>query len=128
MNTTLLQLQSVLRDRFPEASSAAFQGRDRGQDEPRLQPGRLVEITGQTSGQVLRQCMTGKKAALIDGADAFEPAGIEPADLRQLLWVPCRKATEAIRAADLLLRDGNLPVVLLDLRLNPQRGQRGQAT
>ena len=30
----------------------------------------------------------------------------------------CRKATEAIKSADLLLRDGNLPLVLMDLQLN----------
>jgi len=32
--------------------------------------------------------------------------------------VRCSKAAEAIRAADLLLRDGNFPLVMLDLVLN----------
>ena len=60
--------------------------------------------------------------ALIDGRDSFDPsasAGIDGNALRHLLWVRCRKATEAIQAADLLLRDGNFPLVLLDLILNP---------
>ena len=41
------------------------------------------------------------------------------ADLSRLLWVRCRSTTEALKAADLLLRDGNLPLVLLDLVSNP---------
>ncbi len=60
--------------------------------------------------------------ALIDGRDSFEPSasgGIGGSALRHLLWVRCRKATEAMQAADLLLRDGNFPLVILDLVLNP---------
>jgi hypothetical protein len=34
--------------------------------------------------------------------------------------VRCRKAAEAIKAADLLLRDGNFPLVIVDLILNPR--------
>src|SRR6185369_11459066 len=40
-------------------------------------------------------------------------------DLSRLLWVRCRSAGEALKAADLLLRDSNLPLVLLDLAANP---------
>jgi hypothetical protein len=36
-----------------------------------------------------------------------------------LLWVRCRTAAEAIKAADLAVRDGNVPLVLLLLTLNP---------
>ncbi len=36
-----------------------------------------------------------------------------------LLWVRCTKALDAIKAADLLLRDGNFPLVIVDLVLNP---------
>jgi hypothetical protein len=57
--------------------------------------------------------------ALIDGRDSFDPKSIGSAALRHLLWVRCRKATEAMQAADLLLRDGNFPLVILDLVLNP---------
>ena len=38
--------------------------------------------------------------------------------LRNLLWVRCTKALDAVKAADLLLRDGNFPLVVLDLVLN----------
>jgi len=56
--------------------------------------------------------------ALIDGRDSFDPCGLNTASLRQLLWIRCSKASEAIKAADLLLRDGNFPLVIIDLVLN----------
>jgi RecA/RadA recombinase len=52
--------------------------------------------------------------ALVDGADCFEP--VSTAD--HLLWVRCRYALEAVKATDLLLRDGNIPVTILDLKQN----------
>ena len=56
--------------------------------------------------------------ALIDGRDSFDPCGLENISLRYLLWVRCSKAFEAVKAADLLLRDGNFPLVIVDLVLN----------
>jgi hypothetical protein len=56
--------------------------------------------------------------ALIDGRDSFDPCGLNNALLRHLLWVRCSKASEAIKAADLLLRDANFPLVIVDLVLN----------
>ncbi|HEX4667992.1 MAG TPA: hypothetical protein VH207_15480 [Chthoniobacterales bacterium] len=57
--------------------------------------------------------------ALIDGRDSFDPQSIGAGPLPHLLWVRCAKATEAMQAADLLLRDGNFSLVILDLVLNP---------
>jgi hypothetical protein len=57
--------------------------------------------------------------ALIDGRDSFDPCGLNNTSLRHLLWVRCSKASEAIKAADLLLRDGNFLLVIVDLVLNP---------
>ena len=56
--------------------------------------------------------------ALIDGADSFDPGSSNNSVLRHLLWVRCRKAFDAIKAADFLLRDGNFPLVIVDLVLN----------
>src|SRR3989440_5291185 len=56
--------------------------------------------------------------ALIDGRDSFDPCGLDNFSLRHLFWVRCSKASEAIKAADLLLRDGNFPLVIVDLVLN----------
>src|SRR6266853_1126874 len=56
--------------------------------------------------------------ALIDGSDSFDPGSSDNSALRHLLWVRCTKALEAFKAADLLLRDGNFPLVIVDLVLN----------
>ena len=56
--------------------------------------------------------------ALIDGLDSFDPCGLDNAWLQQLLWVRCSKASEGVKAADVLLRDGNFPLVIVDLVLN----------
>lgn len=56
--------------------------------------------------------------ALIDGRDSFDPCSLANSCLRHLLWVRCTKALEAVKAADLLLRDGNFPLVIVDLVLN----------
>jgi hypothetical protein len=55
--------------------------------------------------------------ALIDGSDSFDPQPSAQA-LGNLLWVRCHQASQAVQAADLLLRDGNFPLVVLDLVLN----------
>jgi hypothetical protein len=56
--------------------------------------------------------------ALIDGRDSFDCCALANSVLRQVLWVRCTKAIEAVKAADLLLRDGNFPLVIVDLILN----------
>jgi hypothetical protein len=56
--------------------------------------------------------------ALIDGRDSFDPQPLGNICLRNLLWVRCTQAIEAVKAADLLLRDGNFTLVILDLVLN----------
>ncbi len=56
--------------------------------------------------------------ALVDGCDSFDPVPLGNARLQNLLWVRCRKASDAIKSADFLLRDGNFPLVIVDLVLN----------
>src|SRR5437588_12502447 len=60
-----------------------------------------------------------RPVALIDGRDSFDPQPLGNACLRHLLWVRCNKAFEAIKAADLLLRDSNFTLLIVDLVLNP---------
>src|SRR5204862_4683689 len=55
---------------------------------------------------------------LVDGSDSLDPGGWENSALQRLLWVRCRKGFGAIIAADFLLRDGNFPLVIVDLFLN----------
>ncbi|MEZ0274008.1 MAG: hypothetical protein ACAH88_03825, partial [Roseimicrobium sp.] len=65
-----------------------------------------------------------EQVALVDGADAFDPRTLSQQALGRLLWLRCRDVQKAVRAADLLLRDGNIPRVLLDLQLCPERAVR----
>jgi hypothetical protein len=67
-------------------------------------------------------------AALVDASRSFSVEGCESEVLRRLLWVMCGNARQAVRAADLLLRDANLPLVLLDLQSVPAGELRGIPT
>ena len=60
-----------------------------------------------------------KPLALIDGRDSFDPASYGADSCSRLLWVRCRDGNESLRCCDLLLHDGNLPLLILDLLLNP---------
>ena len=80
---------------------------------PRLSAGSasLIHLLVQTARR------DGYFAALIDGRDSFDPIALE--NSAALLWVRCQKVFEAIKAADILLRDGNFPLLIVDLVLNP---------
>lgn len=58
--------------------------------------------------------------ALIDGRNSFDPLSLSTPDATpgRLLWLRCHNAPQCLRAADLLLRDGNLNLLLIDLQLN----------
>jgi len=60
-------------------------------------------------------------AALIDPSRSFDPDSYSPETLRRLLCVFCPTPEKAVKAADLLLRDGNVPLVLLDFQMAPVR-------
>ena len=90
--------------------------------------GDLTELVGEGpcsgTAQVIHALMRrmgrdGRFMALVDGADSLDVDAADAGDLERLLWVRCRAADEALKAADLLLRDRNVPVVVVDLKLNP---------
>jgi len=90
-----------------------------------LPAGQLTELVsaGPSSGgqTILAQLLhttrgTQQRIALIDGADGFAPEAVPADTLRHLVWVRARNPEQALAAADLLVRDGNYAVVVLDLR------------
>lgn len=101
-------------------------------------PGTLAELAGGGPGSGLSLVIasllatrdfpgapsTERPLALIDARDSFDPASFAPDQCARLLWVRCRETGDALRAADLLLRDGNLPLVVLDLAGLPARELR----
>src|SRR5947209_9193187 len=57
-----------------------------------------------------------QRVALIDAMDAFDPQSHEPDQLEHLIWVRCHQGKETIQAADILLRDANLALAIIDMR------------
>jgi hypothetical protein len=57
-----------------------------------------------------------QRVALIDSHDSFDPCSFPEDELAHLLWVRCPGTGAALQAADLLARDANLALVVLDLR------------
>jgi hypothetical protein len=94
-----------------------------------LPPGRLTELVSPpgTGGQTVLAQLLGavrasrRRAALIDATDAFAPEALPADDLRHLVWARARTLAEALGVADILVRDGNFAVVVLDLRDVPAR-------
>ncbi len=124
----ILRLESLRRmveERFPEAVRVGAEAG--GAREEGIPRGVLTEVhgsVGSVSLFLLRELARDERlfAGLVDASDALEvgefPAGV----LRRMLWVRCRGAVQAVQAADLLLRDGNLSLVVLDLRGVPAGG------
>jgi len=77
-----------------------------------------ADSAGQTPACSADKMSVLRPVALIDSCDSFDPQPLGNPCLGHLLWVRCTKALEAIKAADLLLRDGNFPLVIVDLVLN----------
>jgi hypothetical protein len=88
----------------------------------------LTELSGSSGAGALflhamlrTMCRERCFGALVDAGRCFEPDGASPSGLERLLVVFCANATQAVKAADLLLRDGNLSLVMLDLQRMPLR-------
>ena len=92
-----------------------------------LAPGAITECGGAPTAslglttlqhQLLLTARRGQQfTALIDAFDRFDPDSCPPPLRESLLWVRCEKGLpQALKAADLLVRDPNFGLLLLDLR------------
>ncbi len=132
----IIELRRMMSERYPDAHAVR---RPAGGVVPTGVPaldvvlggglprGGVTELVGEGFGsgtaQVIhallaRSAREGAFMALIDGMDSFDVDAADPDALHRLLWARCRSAEEALKAADLLLRDRNVPVVVLDLKMN----------
>ena len=60
-----------------------------------------------------------ERVIVIDGHDCFQPKALPQSDLQRLLWVRCHSAQEVLQSVDMAARDGNFPLILVLLTLNP---------
>ena len=126
----LSSLRQLLATRFPQAARPAGGVLPTGipaVDEatggglPRHALTELVCAGPGVGGQLfLAQLLAATRAlpvrvALIDAADQFDPQSFPERDLQHLLWVRCRATADALPVADLLAREANLDLVVLDL-------------
>lgn len=132
--TRLIELRQALAKKFPAAPvpkigilPTGIEVIDRVEGGLRL--GAMTEISGTPAGSSLLLAamisMLAKEkrlGALVDCGRYFDPGSFRPAALKRLLWVCCGLPAEAVKAADLLLRDGNLSLLVLDLQGSELRG------
>jgi hypothetical protein len=128
----LAELRQAMEQRFPETVSSPprywMMGWDLLDAHGGLVRGVITELTGGIGCSALfvdRILAAAEKgghfAALIDCGSLFDPGSYQEAVLQRLLCTLCKTPELALKAADLLLRDGNLPLVLLDLQTIPLR-------
>jgi hypothetical protein len=128
-------LRELLKEKFPEAPArkeahflTGLEAIDRAQGLPRAAVTEICGTLGAGSLMITALAQAAHRArcysALIDGGRTFDAFDLSPKILQRLLWVLCADAKQAIKAADLLLRDGNLPLVLLDLQPLPAKELR----
>jgi hypothetical protein len=141
MAANIVQLRQLLREKFPGLRTRADELPVKKRDgwatgitqlDQRLGGGfpksAINEVIAPHRGsgsallmlQVLRAATERNEfVAILDGRDSLDAASIEQRTLNHLLWIRCHTADEAIKATDLVLRDGNVQVVILDLAFNP---------
>jgi hypothetical protein len=132
MSEKILLLRQLLADRFGESAFSEEEVYSTGVpalDDAAVPRAALTEIVSSTTsgpggalllyGLLHAVILKGERVILVDGKRAFDPKGLPQAELNRLLWTRCREAWEAMKAADLAVRDGNIPLVVLLLTLNP---------
>jgi len=128
----VIELRQLLAERFGQAQLPVEESYATGLpalDEVGIPRAALTEIVSTISsgpgsalllyGLLHSAIRHGERVILIDGKDAFAPKGLPAADCKRLLWMRCHDAWETIKVADLAIRDGNVPLVVLLLSLNP---------
>jgi hypothetical protein len=136
----IIAFRDLLHSKFPAAHAAPRPAAEPPRtgiqclDGIGLAQGTITEIVGEREGcgaglliaaLLQRETTVREPTALVDGRDVFDPTSVPPDALDHLLWVRCRKVAKAMRVTDLLLRDGNLPLVILDLQAQPPREVEG---
>ena len=129
--TTLSSLRQLLATRFPQA--ARTDSRVLATGLPAIDEsvggvpcGALTEIVCAAPscgsqlllGELLRSSRHAcGRVALVDAYDSFDPQSWPEDWLRHLVWVRCHETSVALQAADILARDANFQLLVIDVRL-----------
>ena len=137
----LAELRSLLQEKFPETAVARGRTLPAGlaaldDAQGGLRQGVVTEISGsQGCGSLVLHTLLRTAGGaqplvgLVDAGGSFDLQGCDERMLGRVLCVVCAEVAQAIRAADLLLRDGNLPLVIVDFQaLAPSQLRRIAAT
>jgi hypothetical protein len=123
-------LRDLLARRFPEATPAAHGQRVAtgvsAIDDVTggLPAGGITEIVRATPScggalflsRVIETCRAQRiRVALVDGSDQFDPQSLDANILPHLVWVRCHTLHETMQSADLLARDANFGLVMVDV-------------
>lgn len=120
------QLRKQLREKFPQAHAASLLEGDEAVSERPFDPayfpeGAISEVIGSGLGLLVtgllgepREIAPLPDFILVDGGDQFDPGSFTPEACSRLVWVRCGTAAEMLKATDLLVRDANIPFILLD--------------
>jgi hypothetical protein len=65
-----------------------------------------------------------QRVALIDGCDAFDPQSHDPDICRHMVWVRCSSVAATLQVADLVARDVNFGLVVVDMKHAGERELR----
>lgn len=120
-------LRRQLREKFPQAHAPVLMAAEEKPDDGRpfdpgfFPPGMISEVIG-PGVRLLVSGLLGEPVEiaalpdfiLVDGGDHFDPASFTPQACSRLVWVRCSTAEQMLKATDLLVRDGNIPFILLD--------------
>lgn len=124
------ELKRQLREKFPEAhpmrpDSTQVASGQKAFRVDEFPVGKISEVvpSGPSCGLILfvagllgdsSESSPHPDLVLVDGADSFDPGSFTGPACSKMLWVRCSSALEMLRAADLLVHDGNVPLILLD--------------
>lgn len=138
----LLALRELLTQRFPQVN-ALSRSRCLSTGVPALDEatggipiGAITEIVcaaPSCGGTLLVACILETcriqrlRVALVDGMDRFDPQSFTTEALAHLVWVRCRELRQVMQAADLLARDANFGLVIIDLRGSLERELRKES-
>lgn len=126
----LAAVRALLAERFPETVARPARLWETGWAalNGAIPLGAVAEVCGtEACGRLfLSRMLTAVRekrqwASLIEAGCSVDFSSYDGEAWARVLGVFCQDAGQAVKAVDLLLRDGNLPLVLLDLQTAPRR-------